>query len=110
MNERSNEGGSLTPRTRDMRGQEMILVIGARGNVASDWNFSDSRNGKVKGRVEGTREVRGCENITSVDGSKNITTIDRSKRIIAFDHYEIIGIVRCQGGHAVKGHHFADSQ
>jgi hypothetical protein len=35
--------------TRDTRGHETILVIGARGHVASDWNFADSQTGEVKG-------------------------------------------------------------
>jgi hypothetical protein len=35
--------------TRDMRGHETILAIGARGHVASDWNFADLHIGGVKG-------------------------------------------------------------
>jgi hypothetical protein len=35
--------------TRDTRSHETILVVGARGHMASDWNFVDLHIGGVKG-------------------------------------------------------------
>jgi hypothetical protein len=35
--------------THNTRGHETILAIGARGHVASDWNFVDLHIGGVKG-------------------------------------------------------------
>jgi hypothetical protein len=55
---------------RDMKGREMILVVGARGHVASNWDFTNSQIRKVKGSVEGTRDMRGSDMITAV-GSHN---------------------------------------
>jgi hypothetical protein len=66
-----------------------------------DHHFAELRNGKFKGRVAGTREVRGRE---------KITVIDRSEKIIVIDHSEIIETIHCQGGHVAKGHHFANLQ
>jgi hypothetical protein len=57
--------------TCDMEGHEMILVIGARGHMVSDWDFADSQIRKVKGSVEGTRDMRGRDMITTV-GSHNV--------------------------------------
>jgi hypothetical protein len=54
-----------------MEGHEMILVVGARGHMASDWDFFDLQIRKVKGSVEGTRDMRGRDMITTV-GSQNV--------------------------------------
>ena len=60
--------------THDMEGREMILAFGARGHMASDWDFANSQIMKVKGSVEGTRDMRGRNMITTI-GSQNV--VDR---------------------------------
>jgi hypothetical protein len=52
--------------THDMEGHKMILVIGARGHVASDWDFADLQIRKVKGSAEGTRDMKGRKMIIAV--------------------------------------------
>jgi hypothetical protein len=45
----SQEGKERGVETHDTRSRETILAIGARGHVASDWNFIDLHIGGVKG-------------------------------------------------------------
>jgi hypothetical protein len=63
-----------------MEGHEMILVIGAKGHVTNNWDFHDSQIRKVKGSVEGTSDMRGCDMMRDV-GLKNVVQCRYGERI-----------------------------